>query len=193
MTQVLIDLSRKYTSTEFENLKLPDDGQYELVEGKIVMAPSAGDEHNTIGLELCTRIKIFIQSKKLGKVWYETDFMLDENNTRRPDVAFIVHDRVPPTGKSSVPIPPDLAVEVWSGSDLDTKKEREDARAKIQLYQDTGVRLIWAINPRNKTVLVFHPDTTDNPIELNANDEIDGENVIPGFRLAIKTLFEYEY
>lgn len=193
MTQVLIDLNRKYTSAEFEKLQLPDDGQYELVEGKIVMAPSAGDEHNTIAGELYVAIKAYAKGKKVGKVWYETDFILNENNTRRPDVAFIVHDRVPPTGKGSVLVPPDLAVEVWSGSDLDTKNERDEARAKIQLYQDTGVRLIWAINPRNKTVLVFHPDTTNNPIELNADQELEGEEIIPGFTLPINTLFEYEY
>jgi Uma2 family endonuclease len=193
MTQTLIDLNRKYTSAEFEKLPLPDDRRYELIEGRIVMPPSPSDEHNTIGLELCIAIKNFAQPRKLGKIWYETDFVFNEDNTRQPDVAFVVAERVPPTSQSSLKIAPDLAVEIWSASDLDTRKEREAARAKIQLYQDSGVRLVWAINPRTQTVLVFYPDTTDNPLILGIADELDGEDVLPGFKLPVKTLFEYEY
>ncbi len=193
MTQLLIDLNRKYTSAEFARLDLPDDGHYELVEGRVVTAPSTSDKHNSLGLELYSVLRAYVRPKQLGKLWVDTDFEFNENNTRAPDIAFMITDRVPAESDSSVPIVPDLAVEIWSNSDLDTKNHRQDARDKIQLYQNSGVQLIWAINPRSKTVYVYHPDTTDNPIELTGNDELDGENIIPGFRLSLKTLFEMTF
>ncbi len=192
MTQLLVDLGRKYSSAEFEELDLPDDNRYELIGGNIVMAPSAGDEHNTIGGKLFSTMWVYSSTQKAGKVWYETDFVLDPENTRRPDIAFVVAERVPPISKGAVKVVPDLAIEIWSDSDLDTQKHRQDARAKIQLYQDKGVRLIWAINPRSQTVYIYHSDTTDNPSELQIGDELDGENLISGFMLSLKTLFEIE-
>ncbi len=191
MTQVLIDFNRKYSSAEFERLELPGDCRYELIEGKLVRPPSAGDEHNTIAGELFSVMRTYVKANNLGKVWYETDFVFDKDNTREPDISFVSASRIPPVSRGSVKVVPDLTIEVWSGSDLNTKKEREAARAKIQLYQDCGVRLVWAINPRTQQVLVFRPDTTDHPLVLGLGDELDGEAILPGFKMPVRDLFDY--
>lgn len=85
---------------------------------------------------------------------------------------------------------PDLAIEIWSPHDLDSKKRQEEALTRIRKYQAVGVPLVWAINPANKTVEVFHPGQA-NPVQvLGADEELTGEDIILGFKLAVRELFD---
>jgi Uma2 family endonuclease len=189
MTQVLIDLNRIYTSQEFA--QLPDDGKaYELINGKLIMTPPPGDDHGRIGTKLLKAILFFDPEEKLGQVWFTTGFELDESNTPAPDMAFVVASRVPPRSRGAVPVVPDLVVEVWSPSQLTTQGPDQESRDKIIMYQKVGVRIIWSVNPRNKTVEVYHPEQPAPVVTLGLDDELDGEAIIPGFKLSIKALFE---
>jgi Uma2 family endonuclease len=51
-------------------------------------------------------------------------------------------------------------------------------------------KLIDAINPTLKTVEVFHPGQADPFQVLKVGEELSGEDVIPGFKLAVQALFE---
>ncbi len=50
-----------------------------------------------------------------------------------------------------------------------------------------GVRLVWVINPRNHTVRVYRADGSSG--SLREDDELDGEDVLPGFRCPVQNLF----
>lgn len=82
-----------------------------------------------------------------------------------------------------IPIPPDLAVEVISPNDI-----YQDVEAKAEEYLDAGVRLVWVLNPNNRTVRVF---STENrlSIQLGPNDDLSGGSVLPGFTCRIADLF----
>ncbi len=184
-------LDRLYSLVEFENLNLPSDGsKYELIEGALHVSPPAGDEHGRIGSRITKRINLFDPEDKLGMVWQTTRFQVAPGFGPAPDVAFIMAAHLPPTTKGAVTIRPDLAVEVWSPGDLDTKAHREEARSKVRRYQVAGVSVVWAINPLNRTVEVFHPGQINAVQVLGVADELNGEDVIPGFKLAVRLLFE---
>lgn len=78
--------------------------------------------------------------------------------------------------------PPILAVEITSPSDTDA-----DVREKIELYRETGVALIWVVNPGLKTVLVIRAG--DEPELFNVRQELSGEPQLPGFRVAVSEIF----
>ena len=188
-----LDLGRIYTAEEFAIV--PDDGnRYELIEGKVVMAPQTGDEHGTIISELHFALKAFLkQNKGLGKVWITTGFNIGKkpdgrDNIPGPDIGFIVADRVPPTDEGYPPYP-DLVVEVWSRkSDLSRPVNLIRARKKLHMFLEAGTCLAWGINPIDKTVEVYHRGQT-KPTVLTVEDELDGEDVIPGFKLKVNDLF----
>jgi Uma2 family endonuclease len=183
-------LDRLYSLDEFEELDLPADGsKYELIEGELSVSPPAGDEHGRIGTEIIWQIALFDPDKKLGRIWQATRFQVAPGFGPAPDVAFISAAHLPPTSKGAVAVRPDLAVEVWSPGDLDTRAHREQARSKIRHYQVAGVSIVWAINPSNQTVEVFHPGQVSPVQVLGVADELSGEEVIPGFRLAVRSLF----
>ncbi|NWJ98713.1 MAG: Uma2 family endonuclease [Chloroflexi bacterium] len=183
-----LDLSRTYTAAEFETLEDGED-HYELVEGKLVEMPPTGDRHGRISKRLVKHLLAFDPDEKLGQVWFTTGVKLDEKNVLEPDLTFIIANRIPSESNAALNIIPDLIVEIWSPSDVSSLKKLTAARDKIRKFLEAGVQIGWFINPHNQTVEVYHLGQTEAVALLGLEDELDGENVIPGFRLKVKALF----
>jgi hypothetical protein len=47
--------------------------------------------------------------------------------------------------------------------------------------------LVWVVNPKSYTVMVYRGDGSVS--RLRASDELSGEDVIPGFRCPVRTIF----
>lgn len=104
---------------------------------------------------------------------------------RLPDVAFVSWDRLPGRRVPADPIPnvvPDLAVEVLSASNTPGEMAR-----KREEYFRAGVRRVWEVDPRARTVRVFTGPTAF--AELAAADTLSGDPVLPGFALPVGRLF----
>lgn len=188
--QVTLESNRLYTVDEFEDLDLPKNGnRYELIDGELVVSPPPGDEHGRAAQEINRRIILFDPDNKLGQIWQATRFKIARGFGPAPDVAFMVAGHVPTVSKGAVEGIPDLAVEVWSPGDLDTREHRHRARRKIRHYQTAGVRLVWAVNPQTRTVEVYHPDQATPVAVLGVDEELDGEDVLKGFKMPVRALF----
>jgi Uma2 family endonuclease len=188
-TKVHLDLSRTYTADEFE--ALPDDGnRYELINGRLQLMPPAGGTHGNISMNLVKYILFFDPQGTLGKMWFTTGFNMNISNVPEPDIAYVVASRVPTITAKAIKVVPDLVVEVWSPSQLTKTGIDKDSLDKIRAYQKAGVKIIWSIHPELQTISVYHPDQTDPVAVLGINDELDGEDVIPNFKLAVSKLFE---
>lgn len=103
---------------------------------------------------------------------------------RKPDVSFVRHGRFEddqlPDGYAR--IAPDLIAEVISPND-----KYEEVDEKIEEYLRAGVRLVWVISPQNHTIRVYRVNGSSH--SLRENDELDGEDVVPGFRCPVRDLF----
>lgn len=181
--------NRTYTIAEFMALPNPIDGtQQELVRGEIREMPPAGEEHGAIGGAIFGHIWMYLRQNNLGKVYQDTGVVIDPvlNTVRAPDVAFIRKERFSGRVTGALPVEPDLAVEVISPYD-----RYGDVEDKVEDYLRAGVRLVWVVNPRRKFVEVYHPNV-EQPTLLNIDDELNGEDVLPGFTLKVRALFEDE-
>jgi len=59
---------------------------------------------------------------------------------------------------------------------------------KIAQYYAAGTRLVWVIDPRERSAVVYRgPDAAR---VLGAEGKLEGEDVIPGFRCPIRELFD---
>ena len=103
------------------------------------------------------------------------------------DVAFVRTDRLPPRAarRRSLELAPDLAVEVVSPTE--SRQEIED---KVAKYLDGGVPMVVLLYPTRKVVAVHRPDR--EPTILGIGDVLDGEEIVPGFRIAVADLFRDE-
>ena len=82
-----------------------------------------------------------------------------------------------------------MAVEAWLPHDVDGPQHRAQAMSKIRRYEAAGIKLIWVINPVAKEALVYVPGQLEADETLGINEELDGKDIIPGFKLKIRDLF----
>jgi Uma2 family endonuclease len=104
---------------------------------------------------------------------------------RMPDLCYVSRERVRAAKSKSgiLPVAPDLAVEILSP----TNTRREMAR-KLAEYFQAGTRLVWYIDPIKRTVKAY--TAVDKFVDLTLKDELDGLDVVPGFRLSLGELFD---
>lgn len=177
------------TITADELLQRPDDGfRYELVKGELVKMAPAGSEHGKLAMRVGWRLAQHVESQNLGNVYAaETGFQLASNpdTVRAPDVAFVRQERVAEAGevRGFWPGAPDLAVEVVSPGD--TYAEVED---KVLDWLDAGTLMVAVVNPRQRTVTIYR--SRADIVILTRDDLLDGNNVVPGWILPIRELFE---
>ena len=173
--------------TAEELLRLPDDGQrHELIAGELrTMAPS-GEEHGTIAATMIADLASYVRTHQLGRVVAsETGFLLTTNpdTVRAPDAAFISRERasVAPV-RGYRPGAPDLAVEVVSPNDSYT-----EVAEKVATWLEHGTRMVIVVDPRRRAVAIHR--SLNHVRHLTVDDVIDGEDVVPGWRLAVRDLF----
>ncbi|MBN9119469.1 MAG: Uma2 family endonuclease [Planctomycetes bacterium] len=135
-----------------------------------------------------THFNNFIRPKKLGRAYQsQTGFQCFPGKpklVRMPDTSFVSAGRLPndrsPDGY--ITVAPDIAVEVVSPNET-----YEEVEAKAAEYRSAGVKLIWIISPKSKTVLVRRLDGTC--AEVGEAGTLSGENALPGFTCAVAELF----
>ena len=159
------------------------EGRRELIYGAVIEMAPAGVEHGFIEGDLYHYLSIFVKANRLGRVFPgDTGFLLatDPDLVRVPDVAFVKRERVVRTPKY-YPGAPDLAVEVVSPGDSYT-----EVNEKVAMWLKHGTVEVWVADPRRETVQVFKKGTE---VTLNKDDEIDGGDLLPGFRLPLEDIF----
>lgn len=159
---------------------------YELVKGELIEMTPPGGTHGRLASEIAWLIKNFVKSKQLGVVLVESGFRLATNpdTVHGPDVSFLSAEKIPSDGLPDGYIPgaPDLAVEIVSPSD--TASIIQD---KVQDYLAYGTQLVWVVYPRQRLVIVHHPDGTART--LQQTDTLGGETVIPDFSCQVADIF----
>ena len=57
---------------------------------------------------------------------------------------------------------------------------------KVGEYLEAGVRLIWVIDPKKQCAVVYR--SLSDVQELGPESVLDGEDVVPGFRCALREI-----
>ena len=155
---------------------------YEYVEGELIPRMPTSLKHGTISLKLGSRLLLHVDENQLGDVYpASTGFRVGER-LLIPDIAFVSIARIPDDADKASPIPPDLAVEVVSPTDV-LNRIVEKAFA----YLAAGTQLVWVVEPKSKTVMVYRSET-DIKL-LTRNDTLTGEDVVEGFACSVAELF----
>jgi Uma2 family endonuclease len=142
--------------------------------------------HGWIAGRIVARLGNHVDRLELGTVLVEAGYVLQRgpDTVRGPDVSFVSISRLPPDQipEEFISGAPDLAVEILSPSSRWSEVEE-----KIADYFAADTRLVWVVDPGERRVIVRYPDRP--PRVAAAGESLDGEDVVPGFALALAELF----
>jgi Uma2 family endonuclease len=169
----------------------PESTGYELVNGELVPVMPATRTPSRVGLEMLVRMHAHVQSigagAVYGDVWCHLDLPYDPERLRAPDVAYFGPDKLQAAGDDEIfHVVPDLVVEVFSPTN---RRRPGDFQQRVRDYLDAGVPLLWIIYPDARYAMVHRPDGT---ARMKREDEVlDGEDILPGFRVSLDDLLRH--
>jgi Uma2 family endonuclease len=171
--------------------KLDDTDGLELVDG-VVEEVAMGAESAKLAHILTRAVDDYAAASRAGIVLPNEVGIdlrpLGRELLRRPDGMFVRRGRLPGNRppKGWLEVVPDIAWEVVSPNDTVERLEQ-----KLADYRQAGVSLVWVVYPATRTARIERPDGRVQFIDENGY--LDGEEVLPGFRLRLGDLFtEYE-
>lgn len=184
---MVLQQTQTMTVEEFDRFAaLPEnaDRLLEYIGGEIVEVVS-NNYSSEIGMLVGGLLTVFVKQKKLGRVTGADGGYRVSGERYIPDAAFTSKAKQPkPSHEAYNPIPPDLAIEVWSPGN------KEDEMAiKIANYLAAGTR-VWLFKPLEQQAFIFIPG---QPVKRFGIDGVlEDSDLLPGFKLVVKDIFDSE-
>lgn len=174
------------TVEDFLAVQEKDDRLYELIDG-VLVEKAYGFFESRLEVVIIFYLESFLVEHNLGiVVGAGAATQLFPEQVRAPDISFVSWNRLPGKKTPREPLPslvPDLAVEVLSKSNTEKEMQR-----KLRDYFDSGVRLVWYVDPPTESVRVYTSE--DDCTTIGKEDTLDGGDLLPGFSLSVKEWFD---
>jgi len=171
------------TATEEDYFaQLPTCKVLELIDGVLVEKPM-GYEEGRLTMRLGFLLMLFIEGHDLGEcVGPDGMLTMSTDNIRLPDVSFMAKGRAPKDRSKAAPrISPNLCVRSLSPGNTSREIER-----KIEEYFASGVDVVWVIDPKSKTAVVYRNGKVVETID--STGMLKGEGPLEGFELKLADL-----
>jgi Uma2 family endonuclease len=174
------------TYEDYVKLTPPDNGNYELHQGKIVFMASPLAPHQVVSMNLSITLGSFILHNKLGRLLAAPmDVRFAPHDVVQPDLLFVSQERLSIIQKI-VEGAPDLVIEIKSPSNTST-----ELQYKKYLYEMGGVQEYWLVNIETKTIRQYELIEEELLLQrvLKMDDTVKSL-VLPNFELPMTQVFE---
>lgn len=187
----MIAQEKRYTVADLRIIaELPgnEDKRFELISGVLYELLSPSPTHAFIWQRFARYVDEFVEEHDLGYVFGDgCVYTLSDEDELIPDASFVSKARAP-----ELPFPktfnfaPDLAIEA-----IPPSNKPRDILKKMQTYFKYGARLGWVLAPDEPEVDVYRrgADGSLSVHTVGIDDILDGEDVLPSFRLPVRKLF----
>ena len=184
--KVRIPKTKLLTYEDYIRLTPPDNGNYELHQGKLVFMASLLAPHQIVSGNLHTYIDYFVKQNKLGRLLAAPmDVRFTPHDIVQPDLLFISQERLSIIQKI-IEGAPDLVVEIKSSSNT-----LAELQFKKYLYEMGGVKEYWLVNIEVKTIRQY--ELIDEELQLQRVLKITDtlrSSVLPNFEIQMASVFE---
>jgi Uma2 family endonuclease len=175
------------TAEQYRTMPPPEDGsKIELVRGELEPMCRPGFRHGLRQVRVASILDHYGRTHRHGRAVVETGVVTDRDpdTVRGPDVSYWSAERLPldqePEGYPD--IAPDLAVEVLSPSNRMVR-----VREKMRELFERSVRMIWVVDPEDRTVTVYR--SLNEGRVLHESATLQGEDMLPGFACPVADFF----
>ncbi|SNZ16853.1 Uma2 family endonuclease [Hydrogenobacter hydrogenophilus] len=175
---------KRYTIEDYE--KLPEGSPYQLIEGELIMSPAPSPEHQEVSINLSYKLYDIVKKTKKGKVLYApVDVYLDQENAYQPDIVVLLEGSKAKITQRGIEGPPDIVVEILSPSTA-----YYDLLEKKEVYERSGVKEYWIVDPKRKTFEVYANSQEGFKLLSKAKGEGMVRSELLGVDLDLKEVFE---
>ncbi len=176
-------------ATSLEEFMARDDIEespcWEYIDGRMVRKAMPKWKHNALAAYLIQALKHHVDPPGLGEVLAEQRCNF-AGRSIVPDAVFMLEASIEFDDQGDplevIPRPPDLMVEVLSPG-----QSVKSADSKLRHALAHGCPLGWFAHPYRETITVYRPGA--EPVELGLDGVLEGEPVLPGFRLPVAEVF----
>jgi Uma2 family endonuclease len=157
-------------------------------EGDIIIMAPTGAETGSRNSEITRQLGNWSKVDGTGVAFdSSTGFKLPNRADRSPDAAWVLRSRLAKLGREEkqkfLPLCPEFVIELLSPTDrLDT------LRSKMDEYLENGSHLGWLIDPENRHVHVYRPNST--VVIMEDVSQISADPELPGFVLDLTEIWE---
>ncbi|AWG20883.1 restriction endonuclease [Flavobacterium faecale] len=183
-----LDLTKEYTYSDYLLWQFSE--RVELIRGFIKkMSPAPSRNHQTISQNLNWKIYGFFQNHPCSVYVAPFDVRLPIQSAKKdttivqPDLCIICEEsKLDDRGCNGAP---DLIVEI-----LSPNNSKHDLHTKFNLYQESGVKEYWLVEPEERMVLVY---TLKNGEYIGLKPFTEGELIksplFPDMNIAVEEVF----
>lgn len=178
----------KISYEDFLKLSEESEKRYEYIDGEVYLLASPSYNHQTIIVEILTKMYNWFKDKKCRPLTSPFDITLlkdDNKNVVQPDIVVIcdtenVNERGRYLGV------PSLVVEV-----LSQLTKNKDMLKKLNLYIHSGVGEYWIVNPFNREVYVYYfKEKQIEDYKVYKEKEILKSPTFEGLQIYLEQVFE---
>ena len=174
-------------------LRLPDDGfhRYELVRGRLTVSTPGGMTSGIATGHIGAGLGRYAEAHRAGEVgmgdvgvW----LFRDPDTVRSLSICYVRRERIPLDMDEDHfwPVAPDIGVVT-----LSFVQGVKDVQEKLADFLAAGTPLLCVVDPDERAVTVFRPDR--QPVRIDTGGVLDGEDVLPGFRLPLREVFDWTF
>ncbi len=187
-----LDLTKLYSYSDYLNWNVKE--RLEIIKGKIFnMSPAPNVKHQQISGDLFGKIWQITQNQKYQVFSAPFDVRLPLKNTKtnaeiitvvQPDLSIICDpEKLDTQGCLGAP---DWIIEILSPGN--SKKEMKD---KYEVYQESGVKEYWLVDPLTEIVLVYILDENGifRGLQPATSDDIINSQTLPDVQIDLSKLF----
>ena len=166
---------------------LPEAGpRYQLIEGRLYMAPAPNRYHQDISQNLEFIFRRFLAKHPIGKMYHAPfDVYLDEHNVFQPDIIFVADNRLSILTDEGAAGAPTLVIEV-----LSERTARLDKQSKRKVYAGKGVEELWLVSPLTQSIEVYAlREDSSHPVSAHQANDTFSSACLPGLVISAAEIF----
>lgn len=180
-------IPRKLTYEDY--LLFPEDGlRHELIDGEHFVTPSPSRRHQVVSWRLSRWIGNFLEENPIGEALAAPfDVVLTKEDVVQPDLMFISNDHSGIWTDKNIQGAPDLVIEILS----EGTRDRDETR-KLRIYEKTGIREYWILDPETETARIFRREGRRLVLvrDLSAlRGDILESPLLPGLQILLTKVF----
>jgi Uma2 family endonuclease len=173
-----------YSAPDFE--RLPEEGLWEVAEGRAVLLPGNEFDHQEISIGLVKQLLAELQRRGQGQLLTTVNVDIpalpgETFRTRVPDI--VVYERRPSGKRFAAGEPPEIAIEV-----LSSPRGNVERTEKLDDYARAGIAEYWIVDPFERAIEIYRLQAEQYKLVEIASEQVDSE-AMQGVRIDVPSLW----